>query len=60
MATRLPLDEADRIRDLADELGMTNSDTLAALLRIAMRHLQEMPVPATAATQKELPLSKAS
>jgi len=58
MATRLPLAEADRLRDLADELRMTNSDTIAALLRIAMKHLDELPVVAN--EQKELPLSKAS
>lgn len=57
MATRLPLEEADRLRDLADELRMTNSDTIAALLRIAMKHLGELPV---ANDQEELPLSKAS
>jgi hypothetical protein len=55
MATRLPIEEADRIRDLAEERGMTNTDFLAELLRIGLRHLDELQ-----ATQKELPLSKAS
>jgi len=53
LGTRLPIQEADYLRDLADEYGMTNSDFLAALLRIALRHLDEMP-PTVA--QKELPL----
>lgn len=57
LATRLPLEEADRIRDLAEERGMTNTDFLAALVRLGLEHLDEIPAPTT---QKELPLDKAS
>jgi hypothetical protein len=58
LATRLPMDEADWLRDLADEIGMTNSDTIAVLLRIARKHLDELP--SGVGEQKELPLHRAS
>jgi hypothetical protein len=57
--TRPPMEDADKLRDLADELGMTLSDTLAALLRIGLRHLGELPAPSST-KQKELPLIQAS
>jgi hypothetical protein len=54
LGTRLPIHEADQLRDLADQYGMTNNDFLAELLRIGLRHLDEFPE--NGSTQKELPL----
>jgi hypothetical protein len=55
LGTRLPVDEADHYRDLADQYGRSNSDFIAELLRIAVRHIDEFPT-GPGPDQKELPL----
>lgn len=42
-ATRMPADEADRFRELADTLGVSYSDLLLELQRIGMAHRDELP-----------------
>jgi hypothetical protein len=49
-ATRLPIEEADEFRELADTLGVSYSDLLLALQRIGMAHRTELPF----AAQEEL------
>jgi hypothetical protein len=58
LGTRLAPAEAKRYRDLAEEHGLSISDFIAELLRISVRHIDELPAPAL--DQEELPLSQAS
>ncbi len=60
-ATRLPLEEALQMRELANTLGLTLTDTLHALVRIGYRHRDDLHrvLPARR-HQEELPLNKAS
>lgn len=44
--TRLPRSEADLVTALADERGEYRADLVAALLRVALEHLDELPEPA--------------
>lgn len=39
---------------------MSNSDFLAALIRVGLRHLDEAPAPLPKTNEQELPLSHAS
>ena len=57
MITRLHLDVGRSVRDLAEEKDWSYSDTLQALIRIGLDHLDELP---DDTTQQELPLTKAS
>ncbi len=57
MATRLPNPDSDRVREIAAAHDWSYSETLAALVVIALRHCAELPV---LDRQEELPLSKAS
>jgi hypothetical protein len=43
MITALPVDEAERIRDWGDAANVTYSDLLAGLIRIGIKHLDELP-----------------
>lgn len=58
MATRLPLDDAEDVKALAEARDWTYSETLAELVGIALKHLDELPPGPT--PQEELPLTKAS
>ena len=58
MLTRLHPDVGRRVRDLAEDKDWTYSDTLEALICIALEHLGELSDDNTA--QEELPLTKAS
>ena len=54
MITALKVDEAERIRDLADAADVTYSVLLAGLIRVGLDHLDE--VPAELLPPKEEPL----
>lgn len=56
MATRLPIHVSREVRQIAEDQDWSYSDTLAALIVIALRHREELPT----AEQEELPLTKAS
>ncbi len=58
MATRLPLGSSEIVKQLAEERDWSYSETLAALVDIALAHRAELP-PARV-EQEELPLTKAS
>ncbi|MCF7547283.1 hypothetical protein [Pseudonocardia sp. WMMC193] len=60
MVTRLSLTDGKRVRDLADSLEWTYSDTLAYLVQIAFSHPEALPTPLPPPVQEELPLTKAS
>lgn len=58
MATRLPHDVSGDVKALAEARDWSYSETLAELVAIGLRHLDELlPVPTA---QEELPLTKAS
>lgn len=57
MATRLPNPDSDRVREIAAAYDWSYSETLAALVAIALNHCAELPA---LDQQEELPLSKAS
>ena len=58
MATRLPIDVADAVRDLAESRDWSYTDTLAALIALGLDHVTDL-LPAST-QQEELPLTKAS
>ena len=58
LGTRVPPELAQHYRELASEYGLSQSDFIAALLRIGAQHLDELAAPAP--DQEELPLSQAS
>lgn len=61
--TRLPRSEADFVTALADERGEYRADLVAALLRVALEHLDELPEPADSdddAAQGRFDLAQAS
>lgn len=43
MITALKVEEAERIRDMADAANVTYSDLLAGLIRVGLDHLDEVP-----------------
>jgi hypothetical protein len=59
LGTRVAPDEAQHYRNLAGEYGLSQSDFIAALLRIGERHLHELPKQPVR-EQEELPLNRAS
>jgi hypothetical protein len=58
MITALKVDEAELIRDMGDEAKVTYSDLLAGLIRIGLRHLDELP--SDLLPKEELPLSESA
>lgn len=58
MITALQVDEAELIRDMGDEARVTYSDLLAGLIRIGLRHLDELPPDLL--PKEELPLSESA
>lgn len=54
MITALKVEEAERIRDMADAANVTYSDLLANLIRVGLEHLDE--IPAEMLPPKEEPL----
>lgn len=57
MATRLPTEASDLVRELAEERDWSYSETLAALVAIGLDHTSEL---APSNRPEELPLTKAS
>jgi hypothetical protein len=60
MVTRVSIDLGQSVRNLAIEQDWSYSDTLAALIQIGLRHLDELPHQMPAGQQEALPLTKAS
>lgn len=58
MVTRLPIATGEAVRELAATRDWTYSDTLAALVMVALSHQDELPAPTP--EQEELPLNRAS
>lgn len=60
IVTRVPTTDSAELRELAEARDWSFSETAAALIRIGLRHRDELPVEAKARGQQELPLNKAS
>ena len=59
LGTRVSPELAQHYRNLASGYGLTQTEFIAALLRIGERHLDELAV-TPAINQEELPLDRAS
>lgn len=60
IVTRVPTDDSAELRDLAEARDWSFSETAAALIRIGLRHRDELPAGTKPRGQQELPLNKAS
>lgn len=60
IVTRVPTVDSAELRELAEARDWSFSETAAALIRIGLRHRDELPTEALANAQEELPLTKAS
>lgn len=60
IVTRVPTVDSAELRDLAEELDWSLSETAAALIRIGLRNRHELPKTPQSEAQEELPLTKAS
>ncbi|GAY10651.1 hypothetical protein [Pseudonocardia sp. N23] len=56
----MPTDDSAELRDLAEARDWSFSETAAALIRIGLRHRDELPAGTNPRGQQELPLNKAS
>ncbi|MCE0767402.1 hypothetical protein LWC35_31550 [Pseudonocardia kujensis] len=60
IVTRVPTSDSAELRELAEARDWSFSETAAALIRIGLRHRDELPAETTPRGQEELPLHKAS
>jgi hypothetical protein len=60
IVTRVPTVDSAELRELAEAHDWSFSETAAALIRIGLRHRDELPAANPPHTQQELPLNKAS
>ncbi|MFR9802562.1 hypothetical protein ACL02T_09700 [Pseudonocardia sp. RS010] len=56
----MPTSDSAELRELAEARDWSFSETAAALIRIGLRHRDELPAETTPRGQEELPLHKAS
>jgi hypothetical protein len=60
IVTRVPTEDSAQLRELAEARDWSFSETAAALIRIGLRHRDELPAETKSRGQQELPLNKAS
>ncbi|GJF04262.1 hypothetical protein PSD17_32190 [Pseudonocardia sp. D17] len=60
IVTRVPTDDSAELREEAAARDWSFSETAAALIRIGLRHRDELPAPSKPHGQQELPMNKAS